>query len=304
MNTRNATMLVVGAVAFLAIGAATASGQDTTRTSRDSTARRSTTTRRRTTRRATTTNNTTTSETRIPVTKEAPGEVVPPRVDTVTVYHTDTVSVNVPGPERTVTQTVTRYDTTRIETLPAYLIQRGGMYFGLGGGMSLPYGSLRNVNEPGWNAQAQVGWQPLHSWLGIRGDANYTMYSENDQYANLGGRPDVLTGNLDLKVGIPLFQRLFGIIPSFSLYGIGGGSYIHSNGLRSQLEAGVPGGTGPQNAIATGPTNKFGWNAGGGVSWHWGATELFVESRVIGFSPFANTDGAKHIPITLGFNWY
>jgi hypothetical protein len=284
MKTRNATMLVVGAVAFLAIGAATASGQDTTTTRR--------------------TRRTTQSQTRIPVTKEAPGEVVPPRVDTVTMYHTDTVTVNVPGPERVETRTVTHYDTTRIETLPAYLIQRGGMYFGLGGGMTLPYGSLRDVNEPGWNAQAQLGWQPLHSWLGIRGDANYTMYAENQDYANMGGRPDVLTGNLDLKVGIPLFQKLFGVIPSFSLYGIGGGSYIHSNGLRAELEPNVPGGQGAQNAIATGPTNKFGWNAGGGVSWHWGATELFAESRVIGFSPIANSDGAKHIPITLGFNWY
>jgi len=291
-------MLVVGAVAFLAIGAATASGQDTTRTSRDSTARRTTTTRR--TRRATTS---ATSETRIPVTKEATGEVAP-RVDTVTVYHTDTVTVAGPMRVDTMRTTVTRYDTTRIETLPAYLIQRGGMYFGLGGGMSLPYGSLRDVNEPGWNAQAQLGWQPLHSWLGIRGDANYTMYAENQDYASLGGRPDVLTGNLDLKVGIPLFERLFGVIPSFSLYALGGGSYIHANGLRSKLEPGVPGGSGQFQAVAPGPENKFGWNAGAGASWHWGATELFVESRVIGFSPFANTDPAHHIPITLGFNWY
>lgn len=260
--------------------------------------------RRAARRRATTTTNTTTSETRIPVTKEAPGEVVPPRVDTVTVYHTDTVSVNVPGPERVETRTVTQYDTTRIETLPAYLIQRGGMYFGLGGGTTLPYGSIRNVNEPGWNAQAQLGWQPLHSWLGIRGDANYTMYAENDQYASLGGRPDVLTGNLDLKLGIPIFQKLFGTIPSFSLYAIGGGSYIHANGLRAMLEPGVTGGFGAFNAVQPGVVNKFGWNAGGGMSWHWGATELFAESRVVGFSPFANTDPAHHIPITVGFNWY
>jgi hypothetical protein len=33
------------------------------------------------------------SERRIPVTKEAKGEVVPPRVDTVTVYRTDTLRI-------------------------------------------------------------------------------------------------------------------------------------------------------------------------------------------------------------------
>jgi hypothetical protein len=289
MNTRNATMLVVGAAAFLAVGAAAASGQDTTKT------RRTTTTKKAVPAKPT-------SETRIPVTKEAPGEVVPPRVDTVTVYRTDTLTVA--GPERVVQTTVTRYDTTRIETLPAYLIERGGMYLGLGGGMSVPAGSLRNVNEAGWNAQAQAGWQPLHSWLGVRGDLNYTQYAENSGYAEIGYPADVLSGNLDLKVGIPLFQKLFGVFPSFSLYGIGGGSYIHSNGLKAMLEEDVPGGFGPLGAVAPGVINKFGWNAGGGMSWHFGATELFTEARVVGFSAIPNSNGAKHIPIVLGFNWY
>jgi hypothetical protein len=276
-------MLVVGAAAFLAVGAAAASGQDTTKT-------------RRTTKKPAA------SETRIPVTKEAPGEVVPPRVDTVTVYRTDTLTVT--GPERIVRTTVTQYDTTRIETLPAYLIERGGMYFGLGAGASVPTGSLRNVNEVGWNGQAQAGWQPLHSWLGVRGDLNYTQYAENSGYAEIGYPADVVSGNLDLKVGIPLFQKLFGVFPSFSLYGIGGGSYIHSNGLKAMLEEDVPGGFGPLGAVAPGVTNKFGWNAGGGMAWHFGATELFTEARVITFSEIPNSNAARHIPIVLGFNWY
>ena len=109
MNTRNATMLVVGAAAFLAVGAAAASGQDTTKT-------------RRTTQKPAA------SETRIPVTKEAPGEVVPPRVDTVTMYRTDTLTVAGPMRVDTLRTTITRYDTTRIETLPGYLVERGGMH--------------------------------------------------------------------------------------------------------------------------------------------------------------------------------
>jgi hypothetical protein len=271
--------MLVGAAAFLAVGAAAASGQDTTRTRRPAR-----------------------STTQIPVTKEAPGEVVAPRVDTVTVYHTDTLTVA--GPTQYVTKTVTVYDTTRIETLPGYLVERGGMYFGLGAGTSVPDGSIRNVNEEGWNAQAQVGYQPLHSIFGIRGDMNYTQYAENSGYANIGYPADVLSGNLDLKVGIPLFQKLFGAFPSFSLYGIGGGSFVHFNGLKAMMDDGNPGGFGPLNAVATGATNKFGWNAGGGMSWHWGATELFTEARMIGFSAAPNTDLAKHIPIVLGFNWY
>jgi hypothetical protein len=284
-------MLVVGAAAFLAVGAAAASGQDTTKT-------------RRTTKKPAA------SETRIPVTKEAPGEVVP-RVDTVTVYRTDTLTVAGPMRVDTLRTTITRYDTTRIETLPGYLIERGGMYFGLGAGTSVPRGSLRDVNEEGWNAQAQLGWQPLHSWLGIRGDVNYTQYAENSGYAEVGYPADVLSSNLDLKVGIPIFQKLFGTIPAFSLYAIGGGSYIHSNGLKTELEPGVTcpttacqSGSAAGLAYAPGVSNNFGWNAGGGMAWHWGATELFAEARVVGFSAAANTDAAHHVPIVLGFNWY
>jgi Rieske Fe-S protein len=95
MNTRNATMLVVGAAAFLAVGAAAASGQDTTKTR----TRRTTTTTKKAAPAA--------SETRIPVTKEAPGEVVPPRVDTVTVYRTDTLTVAGPMRVDTLRTTVT-----------------------------------------------------------------------------------------------------------------------------------------------------------------------------------------------------
>ena len=64
--------MLVGATALLAIGATLASAQDTTRA------------RPRSTRR-------------IPISKEAPGEVTR-RVDTVTVYRTDTLRVNVAGP--------------------------------------------------------------------------------------------------------------------------------------------------------------------------------------------------------------
>src|SRR5262245_24609606 len=84
------------------------------------------------------------SSTHIPVTKEAPGDVMPPRVDTVTltVYRTDTLRV--PGPTRvdTVKTTVTRYDTTRVETMPPGLASIGGFYFGLGLGETNAHGSI------------------------------------------------------------------------------------------------------------------------------------------------------------------
>jgi glutamine amidotransferase PdxT len=80
------TLAAVGAI--VALGASIASAQDTTRTRPTSTKR-------------------------IPVVKESHGEVVPSKVDTVTVYRTDTLTM--PGKTdtvtNTVTNTVTKYDT-------------------------------------------------------------------------------------------------------------------------------------------------------------------------------------------------
>src|SRR4051812_39500420 len=73
----------------------------------------------------------------VPVTKEAPGEVVP-KVDTVrvtvhdtmTVYKRDTLTIT--GP------TVTKYDTVSVMTTPGYLDMGNGLYFGLGAGAYYP----------------------------------------------------------------------------------------------------------------------------------------------------------------------
>ena len=52
-----------------------------------------------------------TSSKRIPITKESPGEVTPPRVDTVTVYRTDTLRTPPQVDTVRLTNTVTRVDT-------------------------------------------------------------------------------------------------------------------------------------------------------------------------------------------------
>jgi hypothetical protein len=276
MNARSFSMFVAGVAALIAVDATVASAQ-------------------------------TTSTTRIPVTKEAPGEVVVHDTvmvhDTITmVGHVDTVTVA--GP------TVTQYDTTTVSVLPAFLRDRGGGYFGLGAGVALPYGSIRTVNEPGFNGQAQLGWQGAGRALGIRADVNYSGYAENNQFATFGARPSVLTGNLDLRLNLPIFKALFGSFPHFSIYALGGGTYARYQALRFRQEDPATGesSVNPIQIASVDPTyeSKLGWNAGGGLAWKFGASELFVESRVIGFTPDRNgtVDMAKHIPITLGFNWF
>jgi len=116
MLNRYAVLLVAGAAIFT-LDASAASAQDTTRAKPR-------------------------SQKRIPITKEAPGEVVTPtaRVDTVTVYKTDTLRLQgrVDTVNVTKTETVTRVDTVLQPMIPARLRQIGGFYIGLAAGSSLP----------------------------------------------------------------------------------------------------------------------------------------------------------------------
>jgi hypothetical protein len=56
--------------------------------------------------------------------------------------------------------------------------------------------------------------------------------------------------------------------------------------------------------------SDWGWNAGGGLAWHMGKKEVFVESRVISFKRGAGDNGqpafetARQIPIVFGVNFF
>src|SRR5262245_36578846 len=98
-----------------------------------------------------------TSTRRIPISKEATGEVI--RVDTVTVFKTDTLRVTnqMPGRVDTVRNTVIRIDTVAPLAPPVRL--PGGMYFGVAGGVTAPNGALHSTNVAGPTFQGQLGWQ-------------------------------------------------------------------------------------------------------------------------------------------------
>ena len=54
----------------------------------------------------------------------------------------------------------------------------------------------------------------------------------------------------------------------------------------------------------------WGWNAGGGLAWRFANKELFVESRVMGFTrrndifPNISWSSARQVPIVVGMNFY
>lgn len=270
---------LAGAVAMLTLGASVVLSQDTTRT-------RPTSTRR------------------IPITKEG-GEVAR-RVDTVTVYRTDTLRVNVNTPPTiihdTVTRTMTRVDTVQLPPVYPPIRLPYGFYGGLAGGVMAPNGAIFTPNSAGPTIQANLGWQGAKNFLGFRTDLNYAKPGEDSRFSGLQADPDIWNWSIDAKLQVPWLTHTFGATHRFSLYGIGG--YTHT--WFKNLPMRVDGTTNTPVLFVPGTgnwTNENGWNAGGGASLMWGRSELFVETRVLAFTP-DNAPQSRQMPFMFGMNWY
>jgi hypothetical protein len=232
---------------------------------------------------------------RIPITKEAPGEVAPRvdtvmRVDTVTKYdyRTDTI-----------VRTVVRVDSVMLTPPPVPVRLPAGFYFGVAGGSSGPDGSIFLPNSVGYLGQAHIGWQDHSQIVGARISGTYTGLGQDSRFSH-GDNAKLWTLGTDLKLGLPL-GNLFGA-PKLSAYAIGGWTYTWFRDMpfRVHTPDGAP------TVIQAGDsswTGRNGWDAGGGLSLMWGRAEIFAESRAIGFS-VPNGPQARQIPIVLGFNWF
>jgi len=254
---------------------------------------------------------------RISVKKES-GEVAPmPRVDTVTIYRTDTLQMPPRVDTVTTTNTVVRTDTL-VQTITRPIPASGNWYGGLAGGVTVPAGGLQNLNETGGTGMLQFGYQPVHSVLGGRIDASYSRFRRpfgfSDEnflvttpllgFTNVFNRsPNVWNFNANLKVQIPGIETLFGHAVTFSPYLIGGGGFatydnlplefsdgsflVVRNGIVQSTSGIVINGVTVDN-FDTGWHTSWAWNAGGGLAWRFGHQELFVESRVLGYDPSRN----------------
>lgn len=316
MTFRFTTKTLIGATAMLTLGAALAIGQDTGKK------------RPR-------------SDRRLPISKEAPGEVAPPRVDTLTIFRTDTVTLM-----RRVVDTV-RVTRTRIDTviprLAAYKYPRG-FFGGAGGGFSTPDGSIYIPNSTGGTAQIQLGWLNAKQVFGVRADWNGAWPGPDSRFSRFQGRASLQNFSLDGKVQWPFNfggeklqtkdydepMRTYTRGPQlrFALYGIGGFTYTTYRNLPIRVDNADLNNISLINGdsvVLITPANrtqfingqdvaffipgddswhsKGGWNAGGGVSMFWRHAELFVEARVMGFNP-SNSSMARQVPVVLGLNWY
>jgi hypothetical protein len=275
MTFRFSSHALLSATAMIALGAAAAAAQDTSKAKPR-------------------------SDRRILISKEAPGEVV--RTDTVTIYKTDTLTNTVTRVDTvTLTNTVTRVDT--VIPAPAPIRLPNGWYAGLAAGFSSPAGALYTPNSAGGTAQFQIGWQNAKQVFGVRFDANGTLPGQDSRFSNLQGQTKIANLSADAKLQLPFVNHLLGASHRFSLYGIGGYTYTMYKNLPMRVDA--PDGSNTAVFVPGESTwhRTNGWNAGGGASMAFGRSELFIESRVLAFDP-SNAPMARQVPVVFGMNWY
>jgi hypothetical protein len=242
---------------------------------------------------------------RIPITKEAPGEVIPPRVDSVMVYRTDTLRL--PGRTDTVvtTKTLVRVDTVQMPPIPVVLTQIGGFYFGGGVGSSFPAANFNDSDKPGWRLEGLIGVDPIGSWIGGRLSAGYAQYSPHSYAEPFIDNAKLFTAALDAKLRLPAISPL---AKRVQVYAIVGGTYNRFKDILENDHGILSIGNNISLTPGVFPTpdhdwhNGWGYNLGGGAEVGWGRTNLFVESR---FSRFQGENtNISHVPVVIGVSWF
>jgi len=219
-----------------------------------------------------------------------------------------------------------------VQTVPVITHPVSGFYFGAAGGTNFPASGLGSVNTAGGTAQMQIGYRKLQQYWGVQLDGQYSQYGKANGLAFLGSRPDVWNINLDGRVDVPWVNRLFGNNTWFTPYIIGGATWVDYSNLRQKMdELNVTTTNGDEiSPVISDGGSHWGWNAGGGLAWHMGRTEVFLEARAVGFNRSANdltvttvsgTTGngvivnnvnvsgrgfqhALQVPITFGLNFF
>ena len=150
--------------------------------------------------------------------------------------------------------------------------------FEIGGaiGAAVPLGDLDDVVDMGYNATFVVGYNPTFLPVGLRFDAAYNEFGIDDEFG------------VDGNINIPSFtaNAIFKLpTGGFTPYLIGGAGLYR------------PGG---EVAGFSDSENKFGWNAGGGISMPLSGFKVFVEAR---FNQVRGSDGEANVnfvPIVFG----
>jgi hypothetical protein len=274
MKTRNSALYALGLAAAISLGGAMSAGAQ---------AKKKTTKKRVKPAQS------------IPVTKDVP---VAMKADTVFVTRVDTVTVR--GRTDTVTSTVMRYDTVTRMVYPP-LAKLPGLFFGLGAGAEIPMNDIRGVVKDSWAGQAQVGYFPGTSPLGLRVDGTYGKLGARETDCRTCSSPKLWTIGGDVILRMPL-DRTSKINPV--LYVFGGGGYAKFSDVDTRQTTPVGGNKG----VNFRNEGNLYYDVGPGVDFTLGGLHLYAEGKYLtinsGNAPGATNQKNIHLfPVFAGLKF-
>ena len=236
---------------------------------------------------------------RIPIRKDAP----PPR-DTVYMPAATPTAVRD-------TVWVIRQDTVNMSRVDTVVMiqdrQRnrlGGLYFGIGGGASLPVQDWADIADTGFDIQGTLGYQAPNSPWGVRFDLAYDRWlgqngetggqfvcglapGAEERCDDLGQWSAMLDATLNFPIGSDMLRRWR---PEFYVFAGPGVHYLPDMEDANQSE----GDDGNSRW-------RFGANGGAGVSVNVGMTDLFFETRY--GHTFRDEFSTDWTPLVVGFRF-
>jgi opacity protein-like surface antigen len=158
-----------------------------------------------------------------------------------------------------------------------------GVHFGIAGGAAFPTGGAGNLYDTGYHGSAMLVFNAPLAPVGLRIEGMYSRM--NGQF---GGSPlEIGSGTANLVLG----PRAIAFRPYF----IGGGGFYRVKFTAFE---------GTHSAFED-TQDKFGWNAGGGISFGLGPlASIFIEARYIQVETDSNFAAGSHltfVPVTVGF---
>jgi len=160
--------------------------------------------------------------------------------------------------------------------------------FGIGGGISMPAGSTRDVYEDGFDGQVYVRLDLGTMPLAFRGDFTFQSYDLHP--SQFAGKPGV-TGGTGTLVGALASTQVYlsrGAVRPYVVAGLGGYT------VRTEFDGG---------ALPSATDRHFGVNGGAGVLATMGVVVLYAEGRLDNIytgRAFDQGDVLQLVPLTLG----
>jgi hypothetical protein len=185
----------------------------------------------------------------------------------------------------------------------------GDFYVGIGAGAGIPTQGIRNAYDPGITVAVPIGWDAPFNPLGFRIDLGYSRFNARNAFRNPTNTssgatlttvdPQVWSALANLKLRLP-FLGTFGGGPTSGLYVVGGGGVNYFRNYATTFARTNPelDPNGTTNYANTSSSTRLALNAGGGLSWGIGMTELFLESRYV--TAFTPSNRASYVPVILG----